>query len=62
MRIRDILEAKKIPQKQSPKGIVGKHKHNGNYDPDKFKGKKKEDKEKTVREIVEETIAKEVTA
>lgn len=57
MRIKDIIEAKKLPQEKSPKGVVGKHKHNGNYDADKFKGKRKEEKEKTVREQVEEAVA-----
>lgn len=58
MRIKDIIEAKKQPQVKSPKSVVGKHKHNGNYDADKFKGKRnKEEKEKTVREQVEEAVA-----
>lgn len=58
MRIRDILEAKKVPYTKAPKSVLGKHKFNGNYDADQFKSKKKE--EKTVREQVEEAVVQEI--
>lgn len=58
MRIKDIIEAKKIPHEKVPNSILGKHKFNGNYDADKFKTKKKE--EKNVREKVSKTIVEEI--
>lgn len=54
MKIREILESKKIPYTKAPKSVLGKHKFNGNYDSDKFKSKKKE--EKTVREKITEAV------
>lgn len=51
MKIREILESKKIPYTKAPNSVLGKHKFNGNYDSDKFKLKKKE--EKAVEAIAE---------
>lgn len=59
MRIKDIIEAKKEPQTKSLKSVVGKHKHNGNYDADKFKSKRTK-KEKSTREQVEEAVAESI--
>lgn len=56
MKIREILESKKIPHTKTPNSVLGKHKFNGNYDSDKFKFKKKEEKavkEETTEEVVE---------